>query len=148
MDLRSGPRTAETLLHRVIGAEVDAHLRLPREEWTVAVARRLAGSILNAASQDVRQAVQIAITEACSNAVMHADPAKDYRLHIRMRGGRCEVQVIDAGAGFDIAAVPTSPGSTATSGRGLMMIRALVDQFDLRSGRPTGTVLMFSKRTY
>jgi anti-sigma regulatory factor (Ser/Thr protein kinase) len=54
--------------------------------------------------------------------------------------------VVDAGAGFDVAAVAASPELAATSGRGLMLIRALADEFVVRRRRPSGTVLPFVKR--
>ena len=90
--------------------------------------------------------VEIAITEACANAVIHADPADDYEVRIRSGGGWCLVEVVDSGGGFDAAAVPAQPAQTATCGRGLMLIRGLVDQLDVRSRRPTGTLLRLSKR--
>ncbi|MEH1129580.1 ATP-binding protein [Micromonospora sp. CPCC 206061] len=93
LDLHSGPRTVDALLHQVAGADLDAQVRLAREPWTVALARHLAGGILANAGDDEREAVQIAITEAYSNAVIHADPAEDYRLRIRTGSGWCEVQV-------------------------------------------------------
>lgn len=123
-----------------------AELQLAREAWTVALARHLAAGILASVGEVERETVQIAITEACSNAVIHADPSEDYQLHIRTGPGWCEVQVIDACAGFDLASAPTSPSTTATSGRGLALIRALTDQFEVRHRRPSGTVLRFVKR--
>ena len=92
--------------------------------------------------------METAISEACANAVVHADPAGDYELRIRSGPGWCEVEVVDTGAGFDVAAVPASPELAATSGRGLMLIRALADEFVVRRRRPSGTVLRLVKRLH
>ena len=146
LDLRAGPRAAESFLCRVAGADVEARVRLPREAWTVTVARNLASVVLADASETALSAVQIAISEACANAVIHADPAKDYQVRIRTGPDWCQVQVIDAGKGFDLASAPIMPAVTAASGRGLVLISAVVDRFEVRRRRPTGAVVRFATR--
>jgi hypothetical protein len=52
------------------------------------------------AGDDCRTAVEIALGEACANAVRHADPATHYEVHLRVRDATCLVEVTDAGTGF------------------------------------------------
>jgi anti-sigma regulatory factor (Ser/Thr protein kinase) len=66
---------------------VDARVRLPREAWTVTLARHLVRAIVadqrvNAAN---RGAVEVAISEARANAVRHANPSvgRDISHHAR-----------------------------------------------------------------
>lgn len=127
---------------------VQLRLDLPRDARWVPVARGLAGCVLaqaDAPAGDVAD-VQLALTEACANAVCHAVGTDAYAVGLSIEPGGCEVEVADAGPGFgddagvgggrradgDADAEPAAGSDAdAESGRGLELMRALVDDLEL-----------------
>jgi serine/threonine-protein kinase RsbW len=130
--------------------QVDVQLSLPRQPWTVPAVRHLAGAALSCAraAAECREAVELAITESCSNAVRHADPADCYQVRLRVTEEVCQVEVADAGAGFDPDRLAAGAPSYAMSGRGLALIRDVVDQVQVQARQPAGTSVRFTKRLY
>jgi serine/threonine-protein kinase RsbW len=87
----------------------------------------------------------MAVREAAANAVTHgnaysADKAVHFSVETSDNG--LVVKVRDEGEGFDPSEVPdptTAENLLKASGRGLLMMRALVDEVDVRNASPTGT---------
>lgn len=130
--------------------EIDARVMLPRESWTVPLARHLTRLLLNGArvARHDRDDIELAVSEACGNAVRHARSADRYHLRLLLAGGACVVEVTDEGDGFAPPPAPapgTASRGTASSGRGLAIIRRLADQLEVRRRRP-GTLVRFRKR--
>jgi serine/threonine-protein kinase RsbW len=127
---------------------IDARVTLPRQRWTVPLARHLTRVLLDGAqvTGDDRDDIEIAVSEACGNAVRHARSTDRYHLRLHLGGGACVVEVTDDGSGFSPSTSP-SPSSTgvASSGRGLAIIRRLADELEVRRRRP-GTLVRFRKR--
>jgi serine/threonine-protein kinase RsbW len=108
-------------------------LTLPRDARYVGVMREVAGCVLRelgipASSIDD---VQLVVTEACSNAVRHAEGSDEYSVGLSVGAGDCVIEVTDFGPGF----VPGSGGQADVDpddeeGRGLVLMRALVDDLD------------------
>jgi serine/threonine-protein kinase RsbW len=123
-------------------------LDLPRETASVPLARHLLGSALATVGVDAdcREDIQLALTEACANAVRHAEPAVTYQVRIRLDATHCHIAVVDGGAGFDPTALPPGARPGDEAGRGLELIRALADRLDIQKRDPSGTVLTFIKR--
>jgi serine/threonine-protein kinase RsbW len=94
----------------------------------VAVARALHGE------SDRAQELALALTEALANAVKHGckdDPAQSVQLRVTANGAAMQVMVRDPGPGFDPSSVANpleTAGLSADHGRGLFMIRQLVDE--------------------
>lgn len=87
----------------------------------------------------------MAVREAAANAVTHGNAySADKSVHfsVEMNDGRLVVKLRDEGEGFDLNEVP-DPTSVENllkaSGRGLLMMRALVDEVDVRNASPSGT---------
>ena len=87
----------------------------------------------------------MAVREAAANAVTHGNAySTDKSVHfsVEMNDGRLVVKLRDEGEGFDPVEVP-DPTSVENllkaSGRGLLMMRALVDEVDVRNASPSGT---------
>jgi serine/threonine-protein kinase RsbW len=122
-------------------------LLLPRESSSVPMARRvLATTLLTAGvSEECRSDILLALAEACANAVAHARPADNYEISIEIDARQCLIEVIDAGGGFDTDTPRGDLSPLDEAGRGLHIIRALSDQFDLRRNEPTGTLVRFAK---
>jgi len=80
------------------------------------------------------QEVALALTEALANAVKHGsknNPALSVQCQVITEGSMMTVVVRDSGPGFDPASIANPlemAGLTADHGRGLHMIRQLVDE--------------------
>ena len=126
---------------------LDLSLSLPNETSSVPVVRRLAAQALRAfgvTGEDIDD-VQLAITEACANVVDHATDADTYEVKVELAADRCAITVVDQGRGFDPSATVGPPAVDAESGRGLMLMRALVDNVAFRSEPQAGAVVHMVK---
>jgi len=88
-------------------------------------------------SDDERDNLAVAVAEALSNAAVHGHrlrPEASVRVAVAVTPGECAaVEVADSGPGFDSGRVsdPTEPeGLLATRGRGVFLMRRLVDQLE------------------
>jgi serine/threonine-protein kinase RsbW len=126
---------------------LDLSLSLPRESGSVPVVRRLAAQALHAfgvKDEDIDD-VQLAITEACANVVEHARDADTYEVKVELASDRCAITVVDQGMGFDATTVSEPPPPDAEHGRGLMLMRALVDNVAFQSQPQAGAVVHMVK---
>jgi serine/threonine-protein kinase RsbW len=90
--------------------------------------------------------VPVALTEALSNAMLRGngeDRAKEVRVRAVVDASRLVVEVEDEGTGFDLEGCtgdPTTPEALAREdGRGLFLMRALMDE--VRCERGAGTIV-------
>jgi serine/threonine-protein kinase RsbW len=106
------------------------------------------GPVAGASDGEVAD-LKLAVTEACTNAILHAyadGEGNGGQLVVRYRvgPGMLEIEVEDDGVGFD----PDDPGARESNvggqGMGLMIIRALTDSVEIRSDG-TGSRVTFSK---
>ena len=80
----------------------------------------------------------LAVREALINAIVHgnrSDPALDVEVDLVASNDRLEARVVDRGGGFDPGATPDPTAENnvmRTSGRGLLLIRAFVDNVSFR----------------
>ncbi len=86
------------------------------------------------------EAVAIAVSELATNCVLHA--RTDFTVEVNRTGDRVRIEVTDTGQG--VPAV-RSPDSTESSGRGLVLVRELSEEWGIDSteGRP-GTSVWFA----
>ena len=89
--------------------------------------------------------LMLATTEAIANAVEHGAPCDPRGIELRMDvdGGRVEVEVVDCGGCFP--EVPRTSKPRGHGGRGLPIIAAIVDKFEVLPDRGT-TRVRFEKR--
>lgn len=126
---------------------LDLSVALPRESVSVPVVRRLAAQALRAfgvLDEDVDD-VQLAITEACANVIDHAGATDTYEVKIELAADRCALTVVDQGSGFDVASIPEHASDDAEMGRGLTLMRALVDNVAFRNEPQAGAVVHMVK---
>ncbi|MGQ7296646.1 ATP-binding protein [Quadrisphaera sp. KR29] len=124
-------------------------LRLPTDVRHVPVVRHLATATLTELGVN-RQSIDdiaLAVTEACSNVVQHAGAGADFEVRIRVEGEWCRIEVVDGGGGFDPAraaaeVLAEGPSSDLTHGRGLGLMRILVDQLHFEPGESGTTVVL------
>lgn len=111
-------------------------LFLPRDARYLPVLRNLADCMLSnfTVPDDAMQDIKVAMTEACGNAVRHADGVAEYAVFLQVSESACEVEVVDGGPGFPSdqdspsEAAATAADSEREGGRGLHLMRALVDE--------------------
>ena len=99
---------------------------------------------------DSNYEIELALREALVNAIVHGnqnDPSKRIYFHCRCKSnGDVSITVEDEGNGFehDTIADPTSPDNLLrTNGRGIYLIRTLMDEVDFTQG---GSVVHMRKR--
>lgn len=121
---------------------------LPRQSHSVPVIRRLAAQILRAfgVAADSIHDVELAISEACANVIQHAVDSEGYEVSIELAAERCAITVLDRGEGFDASVVADQDDDDAESGRGLSLMRALVDNLNFVSEPKVGAVVHMVKQ--
>ena len=90
-------------------------------------------------TEDQIEDIRLAVGEAGANAIRHGAAAQPCKIRVRMekRGGSLRVSITDRGCGFDPASVrPAAAGSLEESGRGIAIMRALVDEVGFRRMHP------------
>ena len=128
--------------------EIRLTLALPRDKASVPFVRRILASSMQVlgVQSSVISDIELALTEACTNVLDHADHADEYEVSVGIDGDRCVIEVIDRGGGFDgsmqgLASAPL----TAEDGRGIQLMRALVDCVTFASRPHVGTVVHLEK---
>jgi serine/threonine-protein kinase RsbW len=127
--------------------QISYRLHLPRDAFTVPLVRALcqdAMTSVGVTSDDVDD-VGLAITEACTNVVVHAARGAQYEVHVVFEADDCHIRVADAGVGFP-ADARSMPRPTDVRGRGIALMHQLMDQIQFDSGPEVGTVVHLHKR--
>lgn len=124
-------------------------LSLPRDEASVPIVRHLCRSALNDFGVQSRCVadIELAVTEACTNVLKHAEGTNDiYDVTVGIDEHDCMIRVIDSGGGFDHHGVGREEAlAGAESGRGIHLMRALVDNVRFTSRPEEGTVVHLEK---
>jgi serine/threonine-protein kinase RsbW len=92
--------------------------------------------------------LKLALTEACSNAIRHAYPEGEGRVHIvyQLHPDRLVIEVVDDGEGFDPNEPVDEEDELVEGGLGIAIIRAIADELEIGSGdRGRGSRLRFVK---
>jgi serine/threonine-protein kinase RsbW len=130
--------------------EVNLSLCLPTDQLSVPVVRHICSFALNevGVAESCLSDITLALTEACTNVLDHSnDDGTAYEVHIGINDDRCTIRVVDAGEGFDFEARNAAPrvDLTAESGRGLELIRNLVDRVNFTAVPEEGTIVHLEK---
>jgi len=104
-------------------------------------------------SEDAVADLKLALTEACSNSVRHAYDHDEGQVHLyfALSRDRVTIEIRDEGSGFheddvDCPECQSMPElNLKDGGMGISIIRAVVDEFDLRKPDGGGTVLVLTK---
>ena len=101
--------------------------------------------------EDDMHKIGMSVRETMVNAVVHGNrynARKKVRLTISHAPDRLVVVIADEGEGFDMAALPdplADENLLRHSGRGLLLIQAFMDEFQIRSRKPKGTEVKMVK---
>ena len=120
---------------------------LPRDAASVPVIRRMIGGALSALGvhPEVRDDIQLALSEACTNVIDHAHSGDEYEVRVTLDDQRCSIDVIDTGRGIDLTERFAARDLEALSGRGLYLIEMVTDSARWSSPVGTGTIVHFEK---
>lgn len=128
--------------------EIRFALALPSDELSVLVARRLATLAMDTMGVESGccHDIEVALAEACTNVLDHVTAGDDYQVTVGIDDSVCVIEVIDAGRGFDSDHLGRLDAeSTAEQGRGIQLMRALVDRIRFSSHNERGTVVHLEK---
>lgn len=131
--------------------EIAFSLCLPRDESSVAVVRHLCTTAMTqfGVEDACIHDVAVAVTEACTNVLQHAHGQDQYDVEIRVSEEQASIRVSDVGEGFDYHALVRDSGSYGPMeerGRGLVLMRALVDELEFVSDPEKGNLVRLTKR--
>jgi serine/threonine-protein kinase RsbW len=93
----------------------------------------------------IRDDIELMLTEACANVIKHAAPSDDYTVSAAVHNDLCVIKVIDTGGGFDAHEV-LDPEPGAEHGRGLQIMRALADDIRFTNKAEDGAMVCLEKR--
>jgi serine/threonine-protein kinase RsbW len=102
------------------------------------------------AEEDLHR-IGMAVRESMVNAVVHGNrfsANKKVRLSILKNGSRFMVRIADQGEGFDLDSLPdplSEENLLRQSGRGIFLVRAFMDEFQVRRLQPGGTEVTLIK---
>jgi serine/threonine-protein kinase RsbW len=123
-------------------------LRIPAKPEYVSLCRlALAGlARVKSVGEETLADLKLAITEAASNSVRHAYAEGGGVVDViyRLDGDRLEVEVTDAGTGFDLSSRNGDTEDLSEGGLGIAIIQAIADEFELRSDQ-AGSRIRFVK---
>jgi len=129
--------------------EIRYSLRLPRDEITVPLVRTICRDAMKrlGVTPDCQGDVALALTEACANVVQHAGGDNEYEVLIEFTGEICHIRVVDTGRGIDLRdSNRTETILDHDSGRGIVLMRLLVDRIAFESRPEDGTIVHLQKR--
>jgi serine/threonine-protein kinase RsbW len=128
--------------------EIKFTLQLPRDALSVPVVRRVLNSSMRTlgVAEDCLSDIELALTEACTNVLDHAVDGAEYTVVAGLDDAACVIEVIDTGSGFDAEHLGHSDAEpSAEEGRGIQLIRALVDRVQFRSRPEKGMIVHLEK---
>ncbi|MEA2433080.1 MAG: serine/threonine-protein kinase RsbW [Actinomycetota bacterium] len=127
-------------------------LSLPRDEASVPVVRHICrDALLNLGVQrESVEEIEVATSEACTNVLKHVSGTQDsYEVSVEVNDSQCEIRVIDTGYGFDYSSLEdfghTHVDPDAEGGRGIFLMRAMVDSIRFTSEPEQGTIVHLIK---
>jgi serine/threonine-protein kinase RsbW len=95
--------------------------------------------------------IAISVTEVVNNAIVHGnknDPAKQVTLRLESDESSITIEVEDEGRGFDLNSLPcpiTEENLFKEVGRGIFILRSLMDKVDFVFKKEGGTVVRLTK---
>ena len=120
---------------------------LPRDSVSIPVSRHIVVDALRelGVAEDCIHDIAVAQSEACTNVVDHSGPGDEYEVKVEIHDHRCVISVVDTGQGFDSAQARRATDLGSERGRGIHLMRALVDEVHFVSDAESGTAVRLEK---
>lgn len=128
--------------------EIKVTLQLPRDALSVPVVRRVLATSMRTLGVETAciEDIETALTEACTNVLDHAAGDDEYEVVAGFDDNVCRILVVDTGRGFDAERLGHAEADpSAEEGRGIQIIRAVVDQVHFQSRPESGMVVHLEK---
>ena len=128
--------------------QIEISLALPRDRESVSAVRRIVASAMAEVGVERSCAadVELALTEGCANVVRHATSTDRYRVVFQLDRTAAKVTIADSGNGFEVNGRQRMAGALAEGGRGLALMRMLMDEADFRVQEGRGTEVLLTKQ--
>jgi serine/threonine-protein kinase RsbW len=128
---------------------IELVVALPHERRSVPVVRHIVRAVM--ANLGVSPAcvydIEVALSEACTNVVQHASISDNYEVRVTVDDDRCVLRIVDVGERRHDLRIPTGPPDAEVEhGRGLLLMRTLVDTVGFDSFQEQGTIVSLEKR--
>ncbi|MFJ4318227.1 ATP-binding protein [Streptomyces lavendulae] len=120
---------------KVVGAvSLSRQQRFPRARTSVRAARQFVGDTLAEwGVSERRDDIRLCVSELASNAVLHGVPwGREFSVGVAREVGVVWIEVRDSGPGRPAV---QQPEPDAERGRGLWLVTALADEFEIRDDR-------------
>jgi serine/threonine-protein kinase RsbW len=128
--------------------KIELALCLPRDVETVSLVRDVSIESLArlGITKECLEDVRLALSEACTNVIDHSGADDEYEVRLVVEDRRCEIRVIDTGGGFDFDSLGDAlPDDMSPRGRGVAIMKALVDTVRFTSEPEQGTIVHLVK---
>ncbi len=133
----------------VIKSAYNIELKIPCKSEFVAIGRLQAEAIarrLNYTEEEVHD-IKVAVGEACDNSIEHGVSEKGVDLHYHLSPEEMKIEIIDYGPGFDPSGKGKEPPDPlAERGRGIFLMRTLMDRAEIYSRSGEGTMIVLAKK--
>jgi serine/threonine-protein kinase RsbW len=125
-------------------------LMVPGKPEYVRTVRLAVSSLANKVGFDIEaiEDIKVAVSEACSNIVCHStiEPDHLYNIECEVCDDRIEILIEDEGIGFDMEKYEEpSLGELREGGLGVFIMKALMDEVNVRSEVGSGTQIKMIK---
>jgi serine/threonine-protein kinase RsbW len=128
--------------------QLEVGVCLPQEGTTVALVRGVVTDALRAlgVTAECIDDIRLALSEACTNVLEHAAAEDEYEVRLEVDGDRCALSVKNTGNGFDASVLDdVMPDESSPRGRGVAIMRAVMDSVEFSSEPRSGTIVHLVK---
>lgn len=125
------------------------HLKIPCEEQFVGIVRMQAEAVARRLGYGEEEVYDIltSVGEVCDNAIEHGRSERGIDVEYLMTREAMRVEIVDYGPGFDPHGLGDEvPDLMAEGGRGLFLMKQLMDEVTFESVPGRGTRVLLSKR--
>lgn len=135
---------------KVVESAYNIELNIPCREAYAAVARIQAEAIARRLRFDEEKVydIKMAAGEACGNAIEHGSSRRGVDIHYHITPTDLIIEVRDYGQGFTLPTeeIDLPLDLLSERGRGLFLMKALMDKVDINSAPGEGTLIVLDKK--
>lgn len=127
--------------------EVNIRMCLPRDSLSIPITRHVAAYAMKELGvwKESVADITLALTEACTNVLDHSTAEDSYEVRVTLDSDKCVITVSDTGEGFDHDREPPRVDPMAESGRGIALMRDLMDKLDFTFFPDRGLTVQLEK---